>query len=93
MDSQLTTQSLRGLSVGSIAFGVLGGAFFWWVPLGMVFGLAGLIMGLVDWVSARRRSADYRLAIVAVVVAVAALALDIAVASMGMQSVTFGELK
>jgi hypothetical protein len=89
MDSQPTTQSLRGLSVGSIAFGVLGGAFFWWVPLGMVFGLAGLILGLVDWVSARRRSADYRLAIVAV----AALALDIAVAFMGMQSVTFGELR
>jgi hypothetical protein len=56
--------SLRGLSVGSLIFGELG--VYWWVLLGMVFGLAGLMFGFVDWTTARRRSLDYRLSIMGV---------------------------
>lgn len=93
MDSQQTTQNLRGLSIASVIFGVLGGALYWWVPLGMVFGLTGLILGFADWTNARRHSTDYRLSIVAILVAVAVLALDITIASFGLQSVTFGELR
>ncbi len=84
------SQALRGVSLASIIFGILGGGFFWWVPLGIVFSLTGLIFGLVDSFSARRRSLDYRLSIVGLVISVATLALGIVIAALGLQTVTFG---
>ena len=56
--------SLRYLSIGSILFGIGGAAFFWWLPLGMIFSLTGMMLGFVDCVSARRRSMDFRIDIV-----------------------------
>lgn len=88
--AEKTTQNLRGLSVASLVFGVLGGVFYWWVPLGIVWGLTGLVLGFVDCTMVRRRSLDYRLSIVAMLVSVAALALDLVIAYLGLQSVTFG---
>jgi hypothetical protein len=90
MDTNKTTENLRGLSIASFVFGFLGGIFYWWVPMGMVMGLTGLLSGLVDWTMARRRSLDYRLSILAIVLAVAVLALDITIAALGWQKVTFG---
>jgi len=84
-----SVSSLRNFSIGSILFGIAGGALYWWLPLGMVFSLTGLILGFIDAVSARRRSADFRLSIVGMVVSAAALVLCIAIAAYGMQTVTF----
>ena len=93
MATDSTPKTLRGLSLSSLIFGVLGGGFYWWVPLGMVFGLTGLMLGFVDWTMARRRSLDYRLSIVAVLLSVAALTLDIVVAVLGLQTWTFDALR
>jgi hypothetical protein len=90
MDASNATRSLRGISVSSLIFGVLGGVFYWWLPLGMVLSLTGLLLGFADWTMARRRSLDGRLSIVAMVLAAAALALDCAIAYQGLQTVTFG---
>jgi hypothetical protein len=56
----------------------------------MVLSLSGMMLGLIDWVRASRRSLDYRLAIVGVVLSIATLALDITIALLGLQLVTFG---
>ena len=48
------------------------------------------MFGFVDWMMARRRSVDFRLAIAATLLCVVALALDIAIAALGLQTVTFG---
>lgn len=93
MATDSTPKTLRGLSVSSLIFGVLGGGFYWWVPLGMVFGLTGLMFGFVDWTMARRRSLDYRLSIVGVLLSVAALTLDIVIAVLGLQTWTFDALR
>jgi hypothetical protein len=85
-----TPGTFRGLSVGALIFGALGGVFYWWVPLGMVFSLTGLLLGIVDGILARRRSLDYRLAIVAVLLSIAALTLDIVIAYLGFQTLSFG---
>jgi hypothetical protein len=90
MNTGKETQGLRSLSFGSIALGVLGIVFFWWVPLGMVASLAGLTLGFIDWESARRRSLDYRLSVIGLLVGAAALTLDIVIAVLGMQTITFG---
>jgi hypothetical protein len=84
-----TTRSLRLLSIGSILFALAGGAFSWWLPMGTIFSLTGLVLGFVDWVSSRRRSRDFRLALVGMALAVLTLALTLAIAAMGWQTVTF----
>jgi hypothetical protein len=88
VNSQL--ERTRGLSVASILFGLVGGLFYWWVPFGMVLSLAGLVLGIIDCVSARRRSLDYRLAIIGTLLSAATLALDIVIALRGLEIVIFG---
>lgn len=90
MNNNRETQGLRSLSFGSIALGVLGAVFFWWVPLGMIMSLSGLTLGVIDWESARRRSLDRRLAVVGLLLSAAGLAVDIIIAYLGMQMITFG---
>lgn len=81
---------LRSLGIGSILFGILGGAFCWWLPLGMVLSITGLLLGLADWGNARRRSLNYWLSLTGMAVSLACLALDIVFAALGLQTVTFG---
>jgi hypothetical protein len=90
MDANEQPIQLRSLGVASIIFGLLGGVFFWWVPLGMVVSMSGLLIGFVDWVNTRRRSLDNRLSIVGLLISGATLALDIVIALLGLQIVTFG---
>jgi hypothetical protein len=90
MNTNREMQGLRALSLGSIILGLLGGVFFWWVPLGLVMSLSGLMLGFVDCISARRRPLDYRLSIAGLLVCAAALALDIVIALLGLQTITFG---
>lgn len=90
--SKTPGEGLRRISVSSLVFAILGGAFYWWLPLGMVFSLTGLFMGIGDLTMVRRRSLDYRLSIVAIAISVAALSLDIVIAYLGLQTWTWGQL-
>jgi hypothetical protein len=83
-------RTLRGVGIASIVFAILGAAFFWWLPMGIMLSMTGLTLAFVDWVSARRRSADHRVSIVGVLLSVAALTLCIVIAALGLQTVTFG---
>lgn len=82
--------TIRRLSVTSLIFGALGGAFYWWVPMGIVFSLIGLVFGFIDATIARRRSLDFRLSIVAIFLAAATLTLDVVIAVLNLQTWTFG---
>jgi hypothetical protein len=93
MATERIAGTLRSLSICAIVFGMLGGVFYWWVPLGMVLGLTGLLFGFIDWTIARRRSLDFRLSIVAMLLSAATLGLDIVIAILGIQTVTFGSLR
>ncbi|HMF17963.1 MAG TPA: hypothetical protein VKE98_12190 [Gemmataceae bacterium] len=88
MDTKIQPVKLRRLSISSIVLGIVGGLFFWWVPFGMVVSMAGLTVGFVDWVSARRRSLDFRLSIAGMLISAATLALDIIIALNGWQLLT-----
>ena len=48
------------------------------------------MLGIADGAIARRRSLNFRLSIVAIVIAAATLCLDIVIALKGLQTVTFG---
>lgn len=81
---------LRAVGTGSIIFGILGGGLCWWLPLGMVFSITGLLLGGADWANARRHSLSYRLSVAGLAISAIALALDIVIAAFGLQTVTFG---
>ena len=75
--------SPRTLGYSSLAFGILGLLFWWWVPFGMVLALAGLVVGFIGWVLTGRRAAASGLVIAGFFVSAAALALDIFIAANG----------
>jgi hypothetical protein len=81
------------LAFGSLALGLLGGAFYWWVPLGMVLSLTGAVLGFVGWTYARRKGAYARLLVVGVLLSLGTLALDIVIASMNLESVVIQSLQ
>ena len=89
-DMKTTQPNVRWLSYSSILLGILGFAFFWWAPLGMVLNLAGLMIGFVDWNAVRRRSLDNRLSIVGMAPGAAAFIFNCVIVYLGMQTVTFG---
>src|SRR5262249_29667768 len=82
--------SVRGLSVAALVFGTLGLLLHWWVPLGLVLSLGGMLVGFTDWTLARRRSLDHGLSLFAIFLSAAAFVLDIVIVSLGWQLVTFG---
>ena len=90
MDTGLTRGDLRRMTITSILFGSLGGCFYWWVPMGIVLSLTGLTLGVADWSFARRRSLDRRLSLIGILLGLAALSLDLVIAFLGLQTVTFG---
>jgi hypothetical protein len=90
MDTDNIPSTVRGLSVSALIAGALGGVFYWWLPMGMVLSLTGLMLGIVDWIMARRRSLDSRFSIVAMFLSVATLSLDIVIGILGLQTLTFG---
>lgn len=85
-----TQTTVRWLSFASLLMAVLGTAFYWWVPMGMVLSLAGMVCGFVDFTAARRRSVDHRLAVGGMILCAVALAFDCAIYYFGLQSLTFG---
>src|SRR5262249_18113023 len=90
MATDMTPRTLRVFVVVSLIFGILGFAFYWWVPMGIVLSISALVFGFVDWTAARRRSLACRLSILAMLFTVTALSIDIVIAVLGLQTLTFG---
>ena len=85
MESYNLPVRFRHIGIASLVFGFLGGAFFWWTPLGMVLSLTGLVMGLVGWTIAHRKSALFGLSIAGMAISLAALILDCLIAGLGIE--------
>ena len=75
----------RGIGIASVIFGLLGGVFFWWTPLGMVLSLTGLVMGFVGATMARKATSGFGLSVAGMLISLAALILDWVVAGMGLE--------
>src|SRR5438874_1286940 len=79
----------RVLGGVSLLLGLLGGLFYWWTPLGMVLSLAGLVIGLSGAIVARRGTTGFDLLIGAIVVSTLALILNLVIAGLGLEIITF----
>jgi hypothetical protein len=79
----------RTLGFASLVLGILGLVFCWWVPVGMVLGLAGLVTGLIGWVRHPRRGAAIGLLTFGVVLSAVALGLDVFIAARGTELIPF----
>jgi hypothetical protein len=77
----------RGVAISSIIFGLLGLFFCWLVPLGIIFSLTGVILGLAGWIMAARRTASVNWMIVGLVLSVIALIIGVAVANGNYQAI------
>jgi hypothetical protein len=75
----------RALGIVGLVFGLLGFAFYWWVPLGIVLSLTGLMMAIVGWVSGSHQVGQAGLVFAGLLVSAAALALDLFVAVKGLE--------
>jgi hypothetical protein len=91
MGADITPGGLRVFVIISLVFAILGAAFYWWVPMGLVMSLAGMLFGFIDWTAARRRSLNSRLSVLAMLLSLAAFSLDTVIAYLGLQTVTFGQ--
>jgi hypothetical protein len=93
MESYNVPLNMRDVGIASLVFGFLGGAFYWWTPLGMVLSLCGLVMGFVGWTLAGRRAAGFGLLIVGILLSVVTLILDSVIAGLGLELVKFNALR
>jgi hypothetical protein len=83
----------RGLGITSLVFGLLGGLFYWWTPLGMVLSLAGLLVGFVGWTVARRTTAGLRLSVAGILLSLATFILDCVIAGFGLELIQLHSLR
>lgn len=81
----------RGIGIFSIVFGLLGLAFCWWTPTGMVLSLAGLVIGLVGCAMARR--GGWALSAAGMILSAAALAVCWIIAVYGIEFIRFSALR
>ena len=89
METSTTRISLRNIAYASLILGVLGGVLCWWLPMGMVLSLAGLLTGTVGWVTADRRAHTIRLLIGGIGVSTAAFILNLVILALGRDLVVF----
>jgi hypothetical protein len=83
----------NNLGIVSLFFGLLGLAFCWWVPLGIVLSLAGLIIGIVSWVMASTRMVRSGLIVGGTILSLAVLVLDLVLAFEGIGVIWFSALR
>ncbi len=88
-----TAFTIRGLGIVSLAAGLLGAAFCWWDPMGMVLSLTGLTLGFAGWMRSPGKSRSAHWAIAGMLVCVAALVLDLTIAGLGLEIVRFHALR
>jgi len=79
------------LGVVSYILAALGVAFCWWLPLGMLFSLAGLTSGFVGWLNARRPMA--MLLCGGMFIAAVAFGIDLLAVWLNVVTVRFGALQ
>jgi hypothetical protein len=88
-----TSVTTRGLGIVTLVLGILGAAFYWWVPLGIILSLSGLILGLFACFIGTPRLSGYGAALAGLLVSIADLALDVIIAFLGLQMITFTALR
>jgi hypothetical protein len=88
-----TRVSSRTLGMTSVGLGILGLAFCWWAPMGMVLSLAGLMIGLVGWLRSPAVGAGRNWTAVGLLCCAAILALNLIIAIGGYDLVTFTALR
>jgi hypothetical protein len=93
MESYKVPVRARGIGIASLVFGLLGGAFGWWTPLGMVLSLAGLLMGFGGWTMARKMSVGIRLSVAGMLVSLATLVLNCVIAGWGLELIKLHALR
>ena len=89
METYKMPVSIRALGTTSLILGLLGGALYWWTPLGMIVSLTGLVLGFVGWTMARRMTIGLRLSIAGMLVSLATLILDSVIAELGLELIKF----
>ena len=82
-------RSAHELGLTSLAFGLLGGVFAWWLPVGMILSLAGLVLALVAATFVRQEPDDLRPSLGAILVSLAMLVLNCVRAAGGLELVRF----
>ena len=85
MATETSLGNIRTLGIASLVFGILGGVFYWWTPLGMVLSLTGLIMGIVAWLNATPRTGSRSMAIAGTLLSAATFVLDLVIALLGLE--------
>ncbi len=83
----------NNLGIVALCFGLLGLAFCWWVPLGIVLSLAGVVVGIIGWVMASSRVTRTGLVVGGTVLSLAVLILDLVLAAEGVGVVWFSALR
>jgi hypothetical protein len=92
-DNTRTAVNAGTLGVISSALGILGLIFYWWLPLGIVLSLSGLVLGLIGWFLTGSLSGRLGWLITGIVVSAAALVLCIVAGELGLETLTFGPLR
>lgn len=77
----------RALGLWSLALGILGLVFWWWVPFGGVLSIAGLLVGFIGWVLKPRHVGLPGAVAAGIVVSAVALALDLVLAANGLGTI------
>jgi len=93
MQPEKAAPSVRILGIVSCVLAVLGGAFYWWLPLGIVLSLSGLASGFIGWVRSSRHGGMAVLLGCGMLLAVLALGVDVAAAWMNLVTIRFGPLQ
>jgi hypothetical protein len=88
-----TSVTTRGMGIFSLILGVLGMAFYWWVPLGIILSLSGVILGLFACFIGTPRINGFGVALAGLLVSAAALALDLIIGLLGLEIITFTALR
>jgi hypothetical protein len=83
----------RSFGIASLVFGLFGLFFYWWVPLGMVLSLSGLMAAFIGWVTAPRGAAARALLVGGLVLSGIALGLDLYAVDRGLETVRLTALR
>jgi len=81
------------LVLATWVLGILGAAFYWWAPTGMVLSLAGVLTGLIGVVRQPRSGSARVLLLCGLVLSLLALGLDLVAVPLNLDVVRFGALR
>ncbi len=82
-------RTMQNLGVIALLCAILGFAFYWWTPFGMVLSLAGLTLGVVGCILVTPQVSNSRLAwlVAGTLLSACALALNLFIATRGLETV------